>query len=99
MPQFLAIGRQRQSSRFVRAQRCFSNLAVLYIALEKLKQPGKLLFETSQAVRLETFTFFGDELTDVRRDDELGMLLRRKGGEAMGGFKVLVPVLVFRLED
>ena len=27
------------------------------------------------------------------------MLLRRKGGEAMGGFKVFVPVLVFRLED
>ena len=35
LPQLPAIGGQRQSSRFVCAQRCLSNLIMLYVVLEK----------------------------------------------------------------
>ena len=74
-------------------------MILLDVVLEKLKQSGKFLFETSQMVRLEFLAFLGDKLADLRRDGKLGMLLRRKGGEAIGGLEILVPVFVFRLKD
>ena len=74
-------------------------MILLDVVLEKLKQPGKLFFKVSQAVRFEFPTLLCDELADLRRDGKLGMLLRRKGGVAICGLEVLVPVFVLRLED
>ena len=99
LPKLLAVSRQGQGGRILHAFHCASEPTPVQMLRVKLKQPGKLLFEASQTAWLEFSAFLGDKLADVRRDDELRMLLRRKGWETICGFEVLVPVLMFRLKD